>query len=150
MSFKSGLFYSPPTKEKNPEWKNLVLGFCRKFRDYAVLWRGWVLGVGPWFSVPLTQSGIHWKVLAGLQSPVRKVSEAPCWGPGHTPPSCLAHLLGAPEGRFLMLPQWYSGMPGCPEKPGSHFICSFTTLGAGNPEGLSRLSPGKGTRIPLF
>lgn len=63
-------------------------------------------------------------ILAGLQSPVGRVSEAPFWGLEHTSPSCRAYLLShSSGGGFLMFCQCGACMSGCPERPFRLLLC---------------------------
>lgn len=86
-------------------------------------------------------------ILAGLQSPVGRVSEAPFWGLEHTSPSCLLCLLFRSSGGWVpdAPPVWY-----CLAAQRDHFTCSYAALSTSRPGCLSRLSPGKGPRILLF
>lgn len=111
------------------------------------------LGTDGWRALVLTVVNTAWLllgvVLTGLRSPVGKASEAPPWGPGHTPPSCLARLLPWSPGDWGPAAAPVTGEPGSLENPGSHFTCLYAMLGAGNTQGPPGLSPGKDARIPL-
>lgn len=101
-----------------------------KFLDLVALWRDWAL-VGErklWLSGLLTQCGLPLElVLAGLQSPVGKVPEAPSWGPGHTPPSSLALLLPCCSGGWVSeaaaVAHWNAWLPREPTQPFHLLLC---------------------------